>query len=113
MRYTVEGGWAQFGPGAILQLSKAQADSRAHNLEPAGKRKGWYQVKNLVQLKPGEEIGLDAKFEKLSGNLKSVLVASGKKNVKELTSSKPAEPGKSNDGDDGDVDESTIVEGAE
>jgi hypothetical protein len=69
-RYTALG-LARFGPGAVLQLSAAQAAARAHVLDTLDAQAGHYRARAAVEFKRGESIGL---AEQPARNMSETLV---------------------------------------
>lgn len=55
---------ARFGPGTVLGLTSAQADSRRHYLETVDAKAGVYRTTARVEFKAGEEIDLEGAVPK-------------------------------------------------
>lgn len=53
-----------FGSGAVLGLSKHQADARVASLQPVDGRKGWYASTSPVQFKRGEDFQYEGELPK-------------------------------------------------
>ncbi|MDF3821954.1 hypothetical protein P3G55_18765 [Leptospira sp. 96542] len=53
-----------FGAGAVLGLSKAQADARSSNLAAVEGRKGWFTTTAPTQFKRGEEFQYEGDLPK-------------------------------------------------
>ncbi len=97
---------AVFGVGVVLQLTADQYKSRATNLDKLSKTKGCYRVKEPVQFKQGELVGLDGEVNKA---LLEMVTSAGKPTKKKDVKPSP----KDEDEKDGvyDEDAQTLDEG--